>query len=316
MKRIFKSIILLCALISLSGSAVYAQSKKEKQAAEKIRIYNAVKNGTTYIIVSDLNFLDHEKYIAQLRLRWSITRDIQFNAIHNGKFDIPVYPGDSFFSLNNDVHGARYDSFGYHPQYLFYYNIFWTLTDDFFTKKVKYSPEYVYVINAEDIDYRYFLPAFNDNFDRSLYFSSNGYPGVILNQMQDMANELNADPAVVNSGVILHPAKMTAQDTLYIPDFNFFKETTFSNHQMADEQKNKILKNYSLPYMVLTHAELDKKIILSKTPFYYAVHQGANFSVYNSQTGQREYCVGSSAGNLTPNDLKKLDKTLKAPKAH
>ncbi|OCX54488.1 hypothetical protein BEL04_09625 [Mucilaginibacter sp. PPCGB 2223] len=293
----------LFVLIFLLASVAIAQSKKEKQAAEEQSIYNAVKNGTTYIVVSDLNFPDHEKYLAWLQKKWTFTKNIQYITMHKNRFDLPVLPGDSFFSLEDYTVNGRYASM------TFYYFSFWTVKDDYFKEKAKVS-QFRYVILNTNFNHSYFLSSYDDpTFDKSRFFYSNGYPGVVLNIMQNLAMELNtADPVAKTDSA---STRISSQDTLYIPEFSFVKDAAFSGAQMNDAQIEKILKNYSLPYKILPQAELEKKIILSEPPFFYVLRTETNFLIMNSKTGKKVYNTAADSRNISANDFKKLEKSLK-----
>lgn len=293
---------IICILTLLFSYNTRAQ-KIDKKTAERIKIAEAVKNGTTYIIVDDANFPDHEKYSAEIKKRWPFAKDVQFIGVHDGKFDTPISPGDSFIDITSQA------SYGGGQLRTFRYVRFWALTDNFLKNNNPYARSSLYTIDFTSFDFSYFMNTLSLYLDKTLFFHFDGYPGLMLNIMQGLALKLspNADKSFSNDQQQL---KTLLKDTLYIPEFCFFKGKDYLTHKLNEKEANKVLKDYSLPYKILSCAEIEKKIILSQTPFYYLLHYDGGTAIVNSQTGVNIYWDRSNSYDLEGKDFKKLVKAI------
>ncbi|WP_183579653.1 hypothetical protein HDF18_24640 [Mucilaginibacter sp. X5P1] len=278
-----------------------------------------IRNGTTYVMVKNVNFPDANRYLSALQENWTLTKNIRL--LSGNDPDVNISPGDSFLSLE-----ATYVTEN-NTTNIYYYLCFWTCKDKFFKKDraLKQSDEDPIACIALSVSPEAFISRsfskirdfFNDmDFDGggALY---NWSPGMLKNYMQQLTILLCAGKKIKAYDDITNKEQLPelANSTLYLPDFNFIKYNTFVGNDTGTYDASNVLADYHAPYKVVTKKGLDSLILNENKPIYYLLFIKDSSSkivcVINSGTGETIYSRHTSLSfNLKSGDLKDLYKTM------
>jgi hypothetical protein len=142
-------------------------------------------------------------------------------------------------------------------------------------------------------------------------------PGILKNYLQILMQMLDAGKEVKLYSQQLEDPKVKElkNKTLYVPDYVLTKFNKFSGDETKKHEEKDIFEDYKFKYQLLPIAELNKKILEDKEPFYYLVYIKSStdkfLTIINSSTGEIIYKVYYPASyNINSDNLEDLCKTI------
>jgi hypothetical protein len=314
MKSLKKNISIFLLLFLFAFTAKAQIEVFDKNSIEKI------KNGTTYILVSDPESSDMAEYLNIFRSFWKVPKDVQF--IKESDVKDKAVPGDSFISF---VSLSQTSSMG--ATSIEFYLYLWVPDKNYFKKhrdpklsdmdglaKIEVSGDARMIGNA------YLGTHPKDPVAINGPHVLNCYPGMIKVYLQRLEALLKAGKKVNYYDEITDNTqlKQIASTTLYCNEADFNKVTMFSAGDNLNKIKE-IFEDYKFQYKLLSDKELSDKILAETKPFYFLlfVRAGAGklICVVNSFTGEVIYLRKHAMSyNLKSGDLKSLYKDISKAK--
>jgi hypothetical protein len=307
----FKNTIFLAgALCLFCLSDVTAQVDIfSKNALDKI------KDGTTHVIVNDLDFPNSAEYYRVFKKYWTVTKGVEFLKASDIKDNLKE--GDSYFSIESTI----WYSGDVHTSYTYYYLNLWVPNDRAINKPAKYNIHDEVAIAHLNILFRLLpgdRPKPSLDFDGSGHIS-NWHPGTVKNYLQQLQIALLTGKKMQSENVEdKEQIKQLRGHILYCPEDDFFTWNIFGKlGKYTDEQITDLYKEYEFQYKTITNRELEDKILADKEPFYYmiyvpSVQTGKMVGVVNSRTGELIYSKAHSSMSysLKSGDIKELNKAV------
>ena len=307
---LFKSKTLLTLLFFLF---FLSQSKAQKDANSKA--LDKIKDGHTYVVVNDLNFPGSVEFLRVLKKYWTLTKGVDYLNASDLKANLKA--GDSYFSIvtyfmNNGAGGSA----------VFYYLSLWIPTEKSLREDRKFDIKDqneiadIYVAVHANVGERIGVPVLP--FDGAGRIS-NWNPGTLKNNLQQLTAWFQTGRYLSNDKADKEQLKLLKDQTLYVPDENFYTTTFFyKTGRYNDAEIANIFSGYKANYKVITSRELGDRILADTEPFFYLLHitqtgRGTITEVVNSRTGEIIYSSHhvTFSHNLDSGDLKDLYKKVK-----
>ncbi|MCO5267613.1 MAG: hypothetical protein M9897_01815 [Brumimicrobium sp.] len=312
--------IAYCLTISFSINSQIAIANLDQLAK--------LKSGTTYIVMDNLDSDISKEYMEVYKKYWTITK-IEF--IKNSEIYSHISPNNSFFSINGLSKTTQFSSgnigsattkagISYENTHI-YLNL-WMCNDKYFKKKDPtiglYDQTQIARIELFT-DFKTILTPellFNSDYDGGGHINNWGV-GFLKNYIQALMNFLNeGENRTLYSGITnVNELKNLKNQVLYVPDYILTKFNKFTGDESKRFEEDKILKDYTYKYQLISTKDLNQKIMEDTTPFYYLIYVKSStdkfVSVVNSQTGEIIYSKYSAISyNIKSDDLKNIQKLI------
>lgn len=322
----FPALALLCCLCTFPAFSQI--SIGEKSAIQQL------KKTTTYIVMPDTGSAVAQTYKAIFQQYWTVTPTafIEYKDILEH-----LSPEASFFSIggytttSTFVHmterGGRREGLSYSNTHL--YLELWMCDPELLQKwqnrkkKKEELPDKVKRIVARIELYTDFPTlAQPENIYQTDYDGGghiyNWGPGYLKNYLQCLMQFLEAgsERSLFKAHSLPAQLKNLRRQTLYVPDYVLVKFNKFNGDESKRHEVSDLFGNYKLPYVLLSNAALNEKILADAEPFYYLVYIKSStdkyLCVYNSRTGELVYTTYTPVSyNLKDKDLEKLAEAIK-----
>jgi hypothetical protein len=295
--KTFQGILLagITLLILWPGSA---HSQFEVLNPENIE---ALKKGTTYIVMKDTAAPAVQEYIEIIKKYWTISKVefIKSSQIHS-------HTAKNNFFLSIGVYTANTTASNSH---IHMYLGLWTCKDGYLESKTKKKLSWENTIYLARIELAadYFELCGPDVTPRYDYYAGghivNWGPGIVKNYIQELMLLLEAGikHSMVAASHDESELNLIKKQTLYIPDYVMIKTGMIAGAPDKKSTEKEIFSEYKYPYQLITMDELNSKILNDTIPFYYLVcvidEPDKFVSIFNSQTGKMIYTGYSPMGN-------------------
>jgi len=294
------------------GQNVVVRSETDKFSEEAINKLKASK--TVFIYRDSDNIEELENAIKEV---WNFT-EISFQPFSKMK-GIKLDDNISIFSiegLNTHVefgnHGMSYDN-------THIYLSLWMLKENKKGKKVRES--YCRIeLHPSGIDYYNILTVRKEDALEYIYEEGqlkNWTAGFLKNYLKYVNDALTkkSERWLFLSDETNPELKNLKTDTLYIPEYTLTKFNKFTGDESKKLDEEELFKPYNFNYKIINTADLSKKIIESKEPFYYMVYIKSStdkyINIYNSKSGTLIYRKYSPVSyNMKDKDFKALNSII------
>jgi hypothetical protein len=311
-KTIYLTVILLILFITRTNAQVKIFYKNS---------LNAVKEGTTHVVVRSFDFQDVIKFYDTFKKNWKITKGIDF--ILQDSLRKNLKAGDSYFSIEHYIPRTKK---GVAPTEAYFYLNFWIPTaeslkgkgnirlgDEIIVAQFPLSVDTALLKEFRSKPKSFVFPKFD--FDGSALFA-NWNPWILKNYLMELTTDLEADKQsdLTDNVDNIDLLKLLGNDVLYCTEDNIFSEKY---------RKDKIpfisnlFQDYQFNYKVIANRDLEEKILLDFEPVYYLLFfhnttAGKVIAIIDSHTGEPIYMthVNSKTFYLGSNDIRDLNRIL------
>jgi hypothetical protein len=282
---------------------------------------NAVKEGTTHVVVQSFDFQDVIKFYNTFKKNWKITKGIDFILADSLRKNLKA--GDSYFSIEHYTTRPKKGQPITATQVYFYLN-FWIPTADALKGKgnIRLGDEITvaqFPLSADTALLKSFrkkefvCPKFD--FDGSGFFA-NWNPWILKNYLMELSTDLQADKQsdLTDNIENIDLMKLLAGDVLYCPEDNLMSDR-YNRAKLA--QISLIFQDYQFNYKVIGNRDLEEKIMLDFEPVFYLVFfhsttAGKVIAIIDSHTGEPVYMTHrlTKTYYLGSDDLRDINRLL------
>lgn len=288
-----------------------------------------IKSGTTYIAMKDPSSEKAKEYINVLKSNWTISK---YKFIKYSEIEKYLSPENSFLTIGGYEtktqfiklyeSGSRKNGINYSNTHL--YLELWTCDEKFFNRqndKIKFGDNDKIQVARIELFTDFETLSDPDKLFQSDY-DGNGHirnwgPGILKNYIQSLMSYLNKSEnrKLYSRMINKKEIKNLKNEVLFVPEYVLTKFNKFTGIETKKHDEKKIFKNYKLKYQLISTDELNQKILVDETPFYYLIYIKSStdkyISVINSTTGEIIYSAYSPVSyNIKSKDLKKLQKQV------
>lgn len=310
-----KPITLFCTLMLFILSKSYGQF-----SIDNIDEIDNIKNGTTYIVMNELESQVSKDYIQIYKENWTFSKIEFITFSDSGNLD----PNSFFFSIGGYETTSSSVNKDFSNTHL--YLELWRFTDKFLKNKKKKKNS----LKASDKKVISRIELFTDfptlMLPQNIYltdYNADGHirnwgKGILKNYLQYLMASLERKEK--KELFYLEPKSSELANlkssTLYVPDYTLIKFNKFTGDESKKHDEKDIFEDYNFKYEMITTEELNDKILNSSEAFYYLIYIKSStdkyISVINSKSGEIIYSSYSPVSyNIKSKDLKELAKTIK-----
>jgi len=272
------------------------------------------KNGTTYVLMDEVDSDRAKEYIAIFNEYWNFSK---IEIIPTSSFNNYRSPTNTFINLTTSQTTKRGSSY---TQIYFYFQL-WNLNEGFLKNPKKdISPKDINQIARVEVFtdeklYKFGTEIFSTEYDSAKHLRNWG-PGVLKNNIQALMTLLdkNEEKSLYSKIRNEEKIKTLKTDTLFVIDYLLIKRNKFNGDESKKFKEKDIFKEYKANYKIITIEELNNKI-LNDEEFYYLSYirsSASKFvSIINSKTGECIYLAYNPMSyNFNYKDLRAIQEII------